>query len=133
MAFDKEEMRIRFWTLKKAVDVGKEKIVPLRAKRDAHVNKTGWAPLHYAAFEGQPEVVKYLLEKGAVKNSLAPNGYTPLMLAARNGKVDAARVLLYEDPDLTIKGPKGETALSLAKEKDLKEMETLLRRAGAFD
>lgn len=42
MAFvkpDKEEMRTRFWELKKAVDAAKEKIVPLREKRDAFVNK----------------------------------------------------------------------------------------------
>ena len=37
--FDKEEMRARFWTLKKAVDAGKEKIIPFRVKRDAFVNK----------------------------------------------------------------------------------------------
>ncbi len=39
MKFDKEEMRVRFWQLKKAVDAGKEKIVPLREKRDAFVNQ----------------------------------------------------------------------------------------------
>jgi len=42
MAFekpDKEEMRRRFWQLKKAVDAAKEAIVPLQKKRDAHVNK----------------------------------------------------------------------------------------------
>lgn len=41
MAFvkpDKEEMRLRFWHLKNAVDAGKEKIAPLQAKRDKHVN-----------------------------------------------------------------------------------------------
>lgn len=42
MAFvkpDKEEMRLRFWHLKKAVDAGKEKIIPLQAERDKFVNE----------------------------------------------------------------------------------------------
>lgn len=42
MAFekpDKEEMRARFWQLKKAVDKAKADIVPLQKKRDAFVNK----------------------------------------------------------------------------------------------
>jgi hypothetical protein len=37
--FDKESMRRRFWALKNAIDKAKEKIVPLREKRDAFVNK----------------------------------------------------------------------------------------------
>lgn len=55
MAFvkpDKEEMRQRFWHLKKAVDAGKEKILPLQAERDKFVNKARedeaklMAPIH---------------------------------------------------------------------------------------
>lgn len=51
---DKEEMRARFWHLKKAVDAGKEKIVPLQAKRDKFVNDARekdaelMAPIHKA-------------------------------------------------------------------------------------
>lgn len=43
MAFvkpDKEEMRQRFWYLKKAIDAGKEKIIPLQAERDKFVNES---------------------------------------------------------------------------------------------
>lgn len=36
---NKEEMRLRFWQLKKAIDAAKEKIVPLQKKRDAFVNE----------------------------------------------------------------------------------------------
>lgn len=36
---DKEEMRLRFWHLKKAVDAGKEKILPLQAERDKFANE----------------------------------------------------------------------------------------------
>jgi hypothetical protein len=42
MAFvlpSKEVARLRFWELKKLVDAAKEKIAPLREKRDAFVNQ----------------------------------------------------------------------------------------------
>ena len=83
-------------------------------------------------FENRPEIVKFLIGKGANMNALAPNGYTPLMLAARGNHLEAATVLLKEDVDLYVKGPKGETALSIANERDGKELAGLLRHAGAI-
>jgi len=108
-------------------------VAGLLVENGAEVSHSGWAPLHYAAFEGRTEVVTYLIGKGADKNGLAPNGFTPLMLAARGGHLDAARTFLYEDVDLYVKGPKGETALSIAMERNNKELETLLRRAGVIN
>ena len=108
-------------------------VAKLLVENGADVSHSGWAPLHYGAFEGRPEVVKYLLEKRADKNGLAPNRYTPLMLAVLNGHLEAARALLYEDVDLSVRGPKGETALGIAKERKSAELESLLRRAGAVD
>ena len=99
----------------------------------AAVNQDGWAPLHYAAFSGHGEIARYLIERGAYKNALAPNGYTALMLAARNDHTAAARAILYEDPDLGHKGPQGETALSLAAQKGNADLVDLLKRAGAVE
>lgn len=112
---------------------GHLEIVKLLVENGAPVSMpTGWSPLHYAAFENRPEVIKYLITKGAKKDALAPNGYTALMLAARNGHVEAATALLYADADLGIRGPKGETALSIAMVKiNNEEMVKLLKRAGA--
>ena len=62
--------------------------------------KEGWAPLHYAAFEGKVDAVRLFLDVGADKDALAPNGYTPLMLAARNGHTEVAKAILYKDPDV---------------------------------
>jgi len=108
-------------------------IARLLVQRGALVAHDGWAPLHYAAFEGRSEVVKFLIDKGAGKDGLAPNGYSSLMLAALGGHLEAARTLLYEDADVRLRGPQGETALGIAiKRKDL-ELEGLLRRAGAVD
>ena len=92
---------------------------------------SGWQPLHYAAFSGASDIVRFLIERGADKNAVAPNGYTPLMLAVRNGSAEAARVLLVEDADVGHRGPAGETALSLAQRSGDASLVELLKRAGA--
>jgi len=91
----------------------------------------GWQPLHYAAFSGADEVVRYLLSRGANKNVLAPNAYTPLMLAVRNGHANVVRTLLRENADVNQRGMKGETALDIARERKESELVELLTRAGA--
>lgn len=108
-------------------------IVKMLVEHRAPISQPGWAPLHYAAFEGRTDVVKYLLEKGAEKDALAPNGYSALLLAMRNGHMEAARELLYADADVNIKGARGETALSLAQGRKDKELEELIKRAGAVE
>nr|WP_286206682.1 ankyrin repeat domain-containing protein [Thauera linaloolentis] len=60
----------------------------------AKVNHEGWAPLHYAAFEGRDALLDALLGAGADVNARAPNLATPLMLAARNGHAGMVRRLL---------------------------------------
>ena len=54
--------------------------------RDADVNKTGWAPLHYAASGGTEQhlrIAALLLENHAYIDAASPNGTTPLMMAAQ--------------------------------------------------
>lgn len=108
-------------------------IAELLLEHGAQVNHDGWTPLHYAAFEGRAEVIKFLLGKGAEIDARAPNGYTALMLAARGGHLEAARQLLYADPDLSAKGQDGETALAIAKGRKAEELVKLLQRAGAVE
>jgi len=100
---------------------------------DAEVNQPGWAPIHYAAFENRAELVRYLIQKGANKNALAPNGYTALMLAARGGHLEAARALLYEDVDVNARSPDGATALRIAKTRKHTDLADLLVQAGAVE
>ncbi len=101
--------------------------------RGAPVKQEGWAPLHYAAFEGRGQMVRYLLDKGADKDALAPNGYTALMLAARNGHTEAARILLQDDADFRVASADGATALRIAQARNDMVLVELLRRAGAVD
>jgi hypothetical protein len=111
---------------------GHLEIVKMLADHGAEIAPaTGWGPLHYAAFENRVDVIRYLIQKGAPKDALAPNGFTALMLAARGGHIAAATALLHEDADLGIKAPGGETALSIATSRKDEEMIKLLKRAGA--
>ena len=99
----------------------------------AQVKHSGWAPIHYAAFQDKPEMIRYLVSKGADKDALAPNGYTALMLAARSGHTDATRALLYEDVDINARTKDGETALRIARLRKHGEVAELLTRAGAVE
>ena len=99
----------------------------------AEVKHSGWAPIHYAAFEDREEMIRYLIAKGADKDALAPNGYTALMLAARSGHTDAARALLQADVDINLRSPEGETALRIARQRNHGQVVDLIRRAGGVE
>ena len=57
-------------------------------------------PLHRAAYYGQKEVVKLLLEKGAIVNAKSKNGDTPLCNAKEKGHRDIAYILMQEQRKL---------------------------------
>ena len=82
--------------------------------RDADVNKTGWAPLHYAASRGQIPMIDLLLEHHAYIDAESPNRTTPLMMAAGYGSVQATRILLRAGADATLKNAEGLTAMDFA-------------------
>ncbi len=77
-----------------AVLRGHDAVVQTLLKGGARVNHEGWAPVHYAAFEGRETALDALLAAGADVNALAPNKATALMLAARNGHAGLVRRLL---------------------------------------
>lgn len=85
--------------------------------RDADVNKTGWAPLHYAASAGSRlhvAIIALLLENHAYIDATSPNGTTPLMMAAQYGSNEAVQLLLDEGADPTLKNQLGLTAADFA-------------------
>jgi ankyrin repeat protein len=82
--------------------------------KGADVNKTGWAPLHYAATRGQVAVMRVLLDNDAYIDAASPNGTTPLMMAARYGTIAAVRLLLDEGADPTLKNQQKLSAIDFA-------------------
>ncbi|RZJ53105.1 MAG: ankyrin repeat domain-containing protein, partial [Acidovorax sp.] len=85
--------------------------------RDADVNKTGWAPLHYAASAGSAahrQIIALLLENHAYIDAASPNGTTPLMMAAHYASLESVQLLLDEGADPTLKNQLGLTATDFA-------------------
>jgi len=80
----------------------------------ADVNKTGWAPLHYAATRGRLDVMVLLLDKFAYIDAASPNGTTPLMMAAHYGSPSAVKLLLEAGADPMLKNQQDLTAIDFA-------------------
>jgi len=104
-----DESPLMFAALKGYLDLCKQLI-----QRDADVNKTGWAPLHYAAANGHADVITLLLENYAYPDAESPNGTTPLMMAAMYGNAASVSVLLAGGADPSLKNHLGLNALDFA-------------------
>ena len=94
---------------------GQLEIAVALIKRDADVNKTGWAPLHYAATNGHLAVMSLLLDSHAYIDAESPNGSTPLMMAAQYGTGPAVKLLLEAGADPLLKNQQGLTAIDFAR------------------
>ena len=98
-------------------------------KRDADVNKTGWAPLHYAATGGSLPILSFLLEQHAYIDAESPNGSTPLMMAAMYGTPEAVKLLVDAGADPLLKNQQGLTAIDFARRASRTESVDLLAAA----
>ena len=72
---------------------GQQDVVVKLLARDADVNKTGWAPLHYAASSGQLTIMKLLLDEGADPMMKNEQGMTAADFARRANRGDAATLI----------------------------------------
>jgi ankyrin repeat protein len=91
-------------------------------------------PLHYAAWQGKPDIAAYLIDHGADVAARGHRRQTPLHYAARYGHPGVAKLLLDRgaDPDAEDEG--GFTALftaSRGREPGCTEVAELLERRGA--
>jgi ankyrin repeat protein len=93
----------------------------------------GGTPLHLAAFAGNLDVARVLLDAGAEVNALADNEFknTPLQVSALTGQVDVARLLLARGADAKAKQAGGFTALHEAALSGNRKLLALLLDAGA--
>jgi ankyrin repeat protein len=73
----------------------------------------------YAAYAGQVDILRYLLDRNASPDGGAVDGEsrypTPLAMAVMKGNADAVRLLLERGANPRIKGPAGEDALGFAR------------------
>lgn len=76
-----------------------------------------------------PEIVRYLLSKGANPNLTKPAGWTPLMFAANYGNTASIQLLLDAGADINAVNDRGWNAYQIAKEYKKKEAEKLLKKA----
>jgi ankyrin repeat protein len=105
---------------------GHIEIAKVLIAKGADVNKTGWAPLHYAATKGQLEMMKLLLDKSAYIDAESPNKSTPLMMAAMYGTFDAVKLLIDEGADVLVKNDLNLTALEFARMANRQDSAALL-------
>jgi uncharacterized protein len=90
-------------------------LVKALVKRGAQINKTLWTPLHYAAANGQLSVVEFLVENHAYIDAESPNNTTPLMMAARHKHITVMRWLTENGADPTYSNQQGFSAASYMK------------------
>ncbi|CAM9140246.1 unnamed protein product [Scytosiphon promiscuus] len=70
----------------------------------AHASQDGDdTPLHLAAANGQEQIVKLLLDKGAEKDALNSRGRTPLHLAVERAHLPTLHAVLAANPDVNIR------------------------------
>jgi RNA polymerase sigma factor (sigma-70 family) len=88
-------------------------------------------PLHHAAYSGQSEAVRFLLERGATINAVAGNGATPLNLAVVRQHHSLVAQLLQAGADVNQADHRGETPIFAACVQGDVSLTTLLMEAGA--
>lgn len=112
-----------------AVLKGHDAVADLLLEAGAPIDHDGWAPLHYAAFEGRIALIDKLLARGARIDALTPSRATALMLAARNGHIEVVRRLLRAGADINLKNDRGLTADAWARAQGNTDIARLIEQA----
>lgn len=120
----KDESALMIAALKGDTDLARKLIA-----RGADVNKTGWAPLHYAATGGHVDIIQMLLDESAYIDAESPNKTTPLMMAAYYGTPQAVKLLLDSGADATLRNQQGLSAFDFAERGNRKEAAELISAA----
>ncbi|XP_072907052.1 ankyrin repeat and SOCS box protein 3 [Hemitrygon akajei] len=90
-----------------------------------------WSVVHQAAYQGHLEVLKFLLEKGADRESMDDYGITPLFLAAQYGKLESLRILVQHGGNVNCQTYDKATPLFIAAQEGHVECVELLLSHGA--
>lgn len=80
---------------------------------DLEEKKTGNSYLHSAIIDNHPELVRYMLEKGADVNKQNNEGDTSLHLALKSGNMELIKIIMNKKPALDIQNKEGIIPLDL--------------------
>ncbi len=107
--------------------------VLLTCGADANTNSSiyGRTPLHEAAYTGNIEMAKLLIEHGAEINIADKDGKTPLHEAAGRGKLEVAKLLIEHGADVNATDRLSATPLRNAESCGDTKIAELLRQHGA--
>lgn len=97
---------------------------------DGHLSEE--PPLHRAAYKGDVEEIKRLINAGESLHSLNTEGAAPLHWAAFKGQDQAVEVLIQSGADVNAQTDKGSTALRLAMTHEHQTVISMLNRYGAL-
>tara|TARA_B100001769_G_C22045617_1_gene561977 strand:- start:149 stop:829 length:681 start_codon:yes stop_codon:yes gene_type:complete len=118
-----------------AVSNGHNEIAELLINNGAAVDKSAgplkWAPLHFAVWKEQGDLVELLISKKANINSIDVNGSTALHFAAFDGTQEIVSLLIAKGADINAKNFIGRTPLHNAASKGPAELIELLINNGA--
>jgi cytohesin len=94
-------------------------------------DKGGETPLHWAAFSGNVDLVRFLLEKGAEVDAKNARGLTPLAFTVAQDRIQAAGLLIERGANVNCRNPLNMTPLIIAAEQGAVELVKILIAAGA--
>jgi len=97
---------------------------------DVNVNDHGHTVLHYAAEQGNREMVILLLTKGADLNTKGRYGHTPLHRALHEGHKEIAETLISKGASVNAKDYAGATPLHYSAFRSYKDVNKLLFKLG---
>ncbi|XP_051684962.1 ankyrin repeat and SOCS box protein 3 isoform X3 [Oryctolagus cuniculus] len=118
-----------------AVENGQIDVLRLLLRHGANVNGShsmcGWNSLHQASFQGNAEIIKLLLKKGANKECQDDFGITPLFVAAQYGKLESLSILISSGANVNCQALDKATPLFIAAQEGHTKCVELLLSSGA--
>ncbi|PJF16788.1 Palmitoyltransferase [Paramicrosporidium saccamoebae] len=112
-----QEDKMNIWTASQVGDLFRVQVLVTEQPDLVHAPSPNdqIPPLHWAALNDRTSILRYLLEKGAVVNSLGGEQWsTALHWATTKGHIDAMSTLVTFGADLALRDQPGYTALHLA-------------------